>query len=134
MGSVNYKQAIKPDTAKLKKIIEASLLCDWVVRIEYENGQSQSANWQQWEKPFFALRTANTVLTALVNCYTKHPHYVIRICAEKISPKTRMLYTVYDPRYLNENEVIRPEVSSPQHQGRRGDSISTTGVTLRDQS
>ena len=31
MGSINYFQAIKPDTAKLRKVIENSLLgeCEW---------------------------------------------------------------------------------------------------------
>ena len=100
MGSINYLQAIKPDTAYLKKIIENSLLSDWAISIEYQNANSESGAWQLWDKTFFAIRSAEAVLAALMQCYGRHPKSTIRLHAEKFRPLCRILYTVYDPQFL----------------------------------
>ena len=100
MGSINYSQAIRPDTAHIKKIIETSLLADWAIRIEYECGESHVTDWRLWGEPCFAITSAKPVLDALLDCYTRHPRSTIRIHAEKFSPETRLLYTVYNPQYL----------------------------------
>ena len=50
MGAADYLQAIKPDTAKLRKIIDNGLLFDWVIRIEYSGGAADGESWQQWEE------------------------------------------------------------------------------------
>ncbi len=100
MGSVNYSQAIRPDTAYIKKIIENSLLSDWNISIEYHPSGIDTAGWQLWNKAFFAIRSAEAVLESLLDCYTKHPRSSIRIHAEKFRPQCRVLYTVYNPVYL----------------------------------
>lgn len=100
MGSVSYAQAIKPDTAKIRKLIENSLLCDWVVRIEYEGSAFESACWQQWGQTFFALRSADAVIAAIKECYSRHSNRVIRIHAEKVRPRTSMLYMLYNPHMM----------------------------------
>lgn len=115
MGSINYSQAIRPDTAYIKKIIENSLLCDWVIRIEYECGESEKNCWQLWDKAFFAIRSAEVVLTALMDCYKKHPDRIIRIHAEKFRPQTYILYTVYNPQYLAAETNIEPRTSTRQY-------------------
>jgi len=105
MGAADYLQAIKPDTAKLRKIIENGLLFDWIIRIEYAGEQSNCDNWLQWKEAQFAIRSAEPVLAALKQCYQKHPNCMIRINAEKVRPQTSMLYTVYNPRYVTADDI-----------------------------
>lgn len=50
MGSADYLQAIKTDMGKIKKMVEKSLLSDWVIRVEYMSAGSSSDSWQQWER------------------------------------------------------------------------------------
>jgi ribulose bisphosphate carboxylase small subunit len=100
VGSINHSQALRPDTAYLKKMIESSLLADWAISIEYHGGEFETTCWQAWDKAYFAIRSAKPVLEALLDCYTKHPRSTIRLCAERFNPQTRMLYTVYNPQYL----------------------------------
>lgn len=99
MGTINYLQAIKPDTAYIKKIIENSLLSDWAIRIEFQEVGSELVSWQLWGNPFFALRSANTVLESLMECYSKNPKCTIRINAEKFYPQSQLLFTVYNPSH-----------------------------------
>jgi len=119
VGSINHFQAIRPDTAYLKKIIESSLLADWAIRIEYQAGQSDASCWQLWDKTYFAIRCAKPVLETLLDCYTKHPTSTIRICAEKYRPQTRILYTAYNPQHLpaetEANSTTCPGQSPREH-------------------
>ena len=108
MGTIHYSQAIKPDTAYLKKIIENSLLCDWVIRIEFHGGETGIHCWQQWDKTFFAIKSAKQVLQAITNCYTLRPRSMIRLYAEKIRPQTRLFFTVYNPQYLPAETEHKP--------------------------
>lgn len=114
MGSINYLQAIRPDTAYLRKIIENSLLADWAIRIEYHGGETANDCWQTWGKPFFALTSAEAVLAALVGCYSKYPDRTIRINAEKFRPQSHILYTVYDPQWLPADTGPKPQTTSRQ--------------------
>lgn len=107
MGSINHLQAIRPDTAYLKKIIENSLLADWAISIEYQS--SEAFGWQLWNTAYFAIRSAKPVLEALLDCYTKYPTSTIRICAEKFHPQTRLLYTAYNPQYQPAETIPKPE-------------------------
>lgn len=100
MGSVNYSQAIRPDTAYIKKIIENSLLSDWTISIEYHTCGIGTAGWQLWNKAFYAIRSAEAVLESLLDCHAKHPRCTIRINAEKYRPQCRVLYTAYNPEHL----------------------------------
>lgn len=109
MGTINYSQAIKPDTAYIKKIIENSLLSDWAIRIEYLDNDSETADWQLWDKAFYAIRSASPVMTALVTCYEKNSRCAIRIAAEKFRPQSRLLYTVYTPHILPYEAVVKPQ-------------------------
>jgi ribulose bisphosphate carboxylase small subunit len=105
MGAANYLQAIRPDTAKLRKMIENGLLFDWIIRIEHSDLSPDGQDWRQWENAQFAVRSAEPVLAALKRCYEKHPDCVIRINAEKVRPQTSMLYTAYNPRYVTADNI-----------------------------
>lgn len=131
MGSVNYSQAIKPDIAKVRKLIENSLLADWVLRIEYDSGEHESDSWRQWDETFFALRSADSVLDALKVCYSKFSDRVIRINAEKIRPRTRMLYTVYNPQYLSELTDVASHTPSSEYTGRQMSTSQRSGFSLQ---
>ncbi|WP_455199535.1 ribulose bisphosphate carboxylase small subunit [Kaarinaea lacus] len=111
MGTIHYSQAIKPDTAYLRKIIENSLLCDWAIRIEYHGEETGVHCWQLWDKTFFAIKSAKDVVLAISNCYKAQPRSTIRIVAEKFRPQTRMLFTVYDPSYLLAKDELQPRTT-----------------------
>lgn len=128
MGTINYLQAIKPDTAYIKKIIENSLLSDWAIKIEYLEAGSESASWQLWEKTFFALRSAKPVLESLMNCYTKNPKSTIRINAEKFRPQSHLLYTVYNPSFAPVEAESKPQITRTRLP--REQSASTPRVNL----
>jgi ribulose bisphosphate carboxylase small subunit len=114
VGSINYSQAIRPDRAYIKKIIESSLLADWAISIEYECGESHLSNWRVWGETCFAITSAKPVIDALLDCYAKNPRSTIRINAEKFCPKTRLLYTVYNPQYLNAETELTTETATRQ--------------------
>ena len=109
MGTINYLQAIKPDTAYIKKIIDNSLLSDWAIRIEYLDHASETADWQLWDKTFFAIRSASPVIASLDACYEKHSKCTIRIAAEKFRPQSRLLFSVYTPPILPEETVYKDQ-------------------------
>lgn len=129
MGSINYLQAIRPDTAYLKNIIENSLLSDWAITIEYLSENCDATTWQVWDHTFFAIRTAESVLAALMDCYTKCPRSTIRINAEKFRPHSRVLYTVYNPSYLPAKTDFRPQTSTSNLSRERGQT--DTQIRLR---
>jgi ribulose bisphosphate carboxylase small subunit len=120
MGAADYLQAIRPDTAKLRKIIENSLLFDWIIRIEYSDITSDCQDWRQSGNTQFAIRSAEPVLVALKRCHETHPDCVIRINAEKVRPQTNMLYTAYNPRYVTTDHISANHPVTPQkvEQGR----------------
>lgn len=120
MGSSSYLQAIKPDTGKIKKLIESSLLFDWIIRIELNHGESRHSRWKQWDQTFFALRAADSVIAALKSCYAKNPHCTIRINAEKVRPQTRMYFTAYDPQYLYTEPRQKPGTPELRYTGTQG--------------
>ena len=110
MGTINYLQAIKPDTAYIRKIINAGLLFDWVIRIEYQEAAAECDGWQLWDQTFFALRSAEPVVESLMTCYTSNAEYTIRIKAEKIRPQTQFLLTVYTPGLMSSETQDRDDV------------------------
>jgi ribulose bisphosphate carboxylase small subunit len=113
VGTINYLQAIKPDTAYIKKIIINSLLFDWAIRIEYHDVKAGAASWQLWDKPFFALRSASSVVESLMKCYMKNPGCIIRINAEKFRPQSQLLFTVYNPGFVPGVTMARPDRTQP---------------------
>lgn len=128
MGTINYLQAIKPDTAYIKKIINASLLFDWAINIEYQEAGSGSARWSRWDDTFFALRSAGSVIESLMNCYKSNPECTIRINAEKFRPQSRLLYTAYNPAYAASETEVKAQDSRTWLLREQGASISPTSV------
>ena len=112
MGSSSYLQAIKPDMGKIKKLIESSLLFDWIIRIEFHRRGPEYTCWEQWDQTFFALRAAESVIAALKSCYSSNPDCTIRINAEKVRPQTHMYFTVYNPQYLYTEASLKPQISA----------------------
>ncbi len=119
MGSASHLLAIKPDTGKIKKLVESSLLFDWIIRIEFDSRESEHSCWKQWDQTFFALRSAESVIAALKACYTKYPDYTIRINAEKVRPQTRMYYTAYNPQYLHAESTLKSQASGLRYTGKQ---------------
>ena len=100
MGTINYLQAVKPDIAYIRKIIENSLLYDWAIKIEYLDFESEISTWQTWDKTYFAVNSAQLVLESLSNCYKANPRFIIRMNAEKFHPQSKLMFCVYKPSYL----------------------------------
>jgi ribulose bisphosphate carboxylase small subunit len=81
----------------LEKLVNRSLCHDWVIRVEHM-GQDEAPHgrWQEWEKPLFAINAAEPVMEAIYSCHAANPGHTIRMHAEKVRPKTRFIYTVYN--------------------------------------
>jgi ribulose bisphosphate carboxylase small subunit len=123
VGTINYLEAIKPDTAYIKKIIHNSLLFDWAIRIEFQEVRAGTASWQLWDNTFFALRSAGPVIESLMKCYMQNPRCIIRIHAEKFRPQSQLLYTVYNPSFVPGETQSKPE-STRSWLPAEGDALS----------
>ena len=85
-----------PDLDKLKSLIESSLTHDWVLRVEHtEQAIPEPGSWRQWGETLFAIREAVPVMDSVAACLEKHPQHNIRLNAEKLKPRTSMLYCVH---------------------------------------
>jgi len=84
---------------KVKNLVDQSLLDDWVIWIEYGEQQSNGeASWQQWHKPFYAVQDAEQLNEEILKCRMCFPVHPIRLYAEKLNPRTKMIYWVYSPQ------------------------------------
>ena len=129
MGTINYLQAIKPDTAHIRKIIENSLLCDWAIKIEYLDMESEIATWQTWDKTWFAVNSARPVLESLANCYKANPRFIIRIHAEKFRPQSTLLFCVYNPSHLlAEKDNLHSDAPDGRRPRQHVESTDRTGL------
>lgn len=86
-----------PTVAEVKRLVESSLTHDWILRIEHIGPGSARAKWQQWGDSLFAVTDAASVVDGIVACRSSYPQHSIRLNAEKVSPRTRMVYPVYRP-------------------------------------
>jgi ribulose bisphosphate carboxylase small subunit len=85
-----------PDLERLEALIESSLTHDWILRVEYTDAAVPGrTSWQQWGEALFAIREAAPVMETLAACRAACPRCHIRLQAEKLMPRTRMLYCVY---------------------------------------
>jgi ribulose bisphosphate carboxylase small subunit len=132
MGSSSYLQAIKPDTGKITRLIESSLLFDWIIRIELHRRGSEYSSWEQWDKTFFALRDAESVIAALKSCCSRNPDCTIRINAEKVRPQTCMYFTVYNPQYLHTGTSLKSQTSDLSYTGTRNHASMETYLAIGD--
>jgi ribulose bisphosphate carboxylase small subunit len=85
-----------PDLDKLESLIESSLTHDWVLRVEHtEEAIPESGSWRQWGETLFAIHEAMPVMDSIAACLDKYPQHNIRLNAEKVRPRTSMLYCVH---------------------------------------
>lgn len=85
-----------PELVKLRSLIESGFTHDWLLRIEHTGGScTPGKNWQEWGQPAFAITDATTVVADVAECRVKHPTHAIRLSAEKLNPRTRMLYSIF---------------------------------------
>ncbi|MGV6857510.1 MAG: ribulose bisphosphate carboxylase small subunit [bacterium] len=92
--SLNFSPT-KMDT--VRQTVNNALLYDWAIRVEYMSADAEYGDdWQQWEKPLFALDSAQEVLDAITDCHTSHPHSSIRLSAQKLRPRTHILLCVHN--------------------------------------
>lgn len=107
-----------PELAKLRSLIESGFTHDWLLRIEHAGGggNTSSHSWQEWGQPAFAITNAATVVTEVAECHARHPTHAIRLQAEKLNPRTRMLYCVFNaPEYATSAlQTVPPQVTGMQ--------------------
>lgn len=89
-----------PRIHELRDLIENSLTRDWILRVEHsvENGPA-NCQWQEWGKPSFAVSEAAPVIDDIVSCRRGNPDSSIRLVAEKVRPRTRLVYYIYQPQH-----------------------------------
>jgi ribulose bisphosphate carboxylase small subunit len=106
-----------PELAKLRSLIDSGFTHDWLLRIEHAGGSHASGRrWQEWGQPAFAITNAATVVTEVAECHARHPTHAIRLQAEKLNPRTRMLYCVFSaPEYATSTvQTVPPQVTGIQ--------------------
>ena len=89
-----------PSVAEVKKLVEDSLVHDWILRIEHIGsvpGKTVRAQCQQWGESLFAVSDASSVIDGIVACRASYPKHAIRLNAEKVNPRTQMYYPVFQP-------------------------------------
>jgi ribulose bisphosphate carboxylase small subunit len=85
-----------PELVKLRAVVESGFTHDWILRIEHSGGRDNyGSRWQEWGEPAFAITSATQLVADVAECRAKHPAHAIRLRAEKLHPRTRMLYCVY---------------------------------------
>ncbi len=85
-----------PNLNQLRSIIENNLTHDWILRVEHTSEVMPNSNsWQQWGEASFAIREATPVMKNITACRDRYPMHNIRLHAEKLNPRTRMLFCVY---------------------------------------
>lgn len=85
-----------PELVKLRSLIESAFTHDWLLRIEHAGSSTPSCGWREWGQPAFAITDAASIVTDVAECRAKYPTHAIRLRAEKLSPRTRMLYCVFN--------------------------------------
>jgi ribulose bisphosphate carboxylase small subunit len=120
-----------PDLERLEALIESSLTHDWILRVEYTDEVTPgTTSWQQWGEALFAIREAAPVMESIAACRTARPRCHIRLQAEKLMPRTRMLYCVYRvPQVLPQTDV--PQVIAAAAPAGPGALFSHAFQTMR---
>ena len=95
MQRVHPLKIVRSQMDRLGQMINDSLLYDWVIRVEYVNPEmAREESWQQWKAPLFALKSSQAVLDAIAACRTAHPCSPVRLNAEKLRPRTHVVYWI----------------------------------------
>ena len=100
-----------PSVAEVKKLVENSLMHDWILRIEHVGpipGKTVCAQWQQWGDSMFAVTDASSVVDGIVACRASYPGHSIRLNAEKVNPRTQMYYPVFRPEQPGNEARLLP--------------------------
>lgn len=84
-----------PELVKLRSVIESGFTHDWLLRVEHTGHSDTTCSWQEWGQPRFVIADASTILMDVAACHVQHPTHAIRLCAEKLNPRTRLLYCVF---------------------------------------
>ena len=89
-------KSVPSQTDTVRQMINDSLLYDWVIRVEYViSDANREDDWQQWKAPLFALKSPQAVLDAISACCTAHPYSPVRLNAEKLRPRTSVVYWIH---------------------------------------
>ena len=122
-----------PDLDKLKSLIESSLTHDWVLRVEHtEEAIPESGSWRQWGETLFAIREAVPVMDSIAACLDKHPQHNIRLNAEKLKPRTSMLYCVHRAPQSMPASMTPETIHKATHINRTHRSIGNIIYPLRN--
>ena len=122
-----------PDLDQLKSLIESSFTHDWILRVEYtDEATPNSHSWQQWGEAAFAIREAAPVMERIAACRDEYPMHNIRLNAEKLKPRSRMLYCVYRAPQTMPETMTQPEVATAMPANRLRTSLGNTIQAMRN--
>lgn len=96
------------ELVRLRSVVESGFMHDWILRIEHCGACGNSGSgWREWCEPAFAISNASKLLADVAECRMRHPAHAIRLRAEKLNPRTQMIYCIY-----REGETINPVVQT----------------------
>ena len=86
------------DSPNLENFIESELCHDWILRVEHTDKVEPAYScWQQWGQAYFPVKDASAVINNILSCHVTYPGHAIRLHAEKIYPRSQMIYGIYTP-------------------------------------
>ena len=81
---------------EVERLVKENLTHDWILRVEHADVvNSAFSRWRQWGESLYAVQDASSVTDAILSCRAGQPTHCIRLCAEKLSPRVRLVYGVY---------------------------------------
>lgn len=90
---------------EVERLVKENLTHDWILRVEHADVVNCAfSRWRQWGESLYAVKDAVPVTAAIVSCRAGQPTHSIRLCAEKLNPRVRLVYGVYRP----EGDTERP--------------------------
>jgi ribulose bisphosphate carboxylase small subunit len=108
-------RAEKYNFSKIRNLVEAGLMHDWAIRIEYASKTPQNEiEWLQWDKTLFAIREPDQVLEKLKECCSNHPDCSMKLVCEHFSPESRLVYCIQKHGDAGEVHVLKPGKAAAQ--------------------
>lgn len=97
---------------EVEQLIENHLAHDWVLRVEHSSEINRHhTRWSQWSNALYKISEVTGVIDHILACHASHPTHSIRLYAEKIQPRTQLIYWVY--RAPDDSRQTLPAAAAP---------------------
>jgi ribulose bisphosphate carboxylase small subunit len=82
----------RADLTELRKLIDASFMHDWAIRVELCRQSEDQEGWVEWGNTRFAIKDVLPVIDELQACCDSNPDCCIRMVCEHFNPQYKFVY------------------------------------------